>query len=68
MTPASMLTNMGGRRFVMVMGCGIVNTALVWFAKIDGAVYRDILAFTVGAYIAGNTWQKVKGPTDGTAG
>lgn len=64
MTPAEAISKVGGRRFLMVMGCSVVNTVLVWYAKIDGAVYRDILAFTVGAYIAGNTWQKVKGGSD----
>ena len=54
------LTVWGGRRFLMTMGCGIACTVLVWFAKIDGAIFRDIVIATVAVYIAGNTVQKVK--------
>lgn len=48
----------GGRRYVMTMGCGIACTALVWFGKIDPATFRDIVIATVAAYIAGNVYQK----------
>jgi hypothetical protein len=54
------IISFGGRRFIMVMGCDMVCTVLVWFAKIDPTTYRDILAFTIGVYVAGNTYQKVK--------
>lgn len=54
------LTAWGGRRFLMTMGCGIACTVLVWFAKIDGAIFRDIVIATVAVYIAGNTAQKIK--------
>lgn len=50
--------SIGGRRFLMAMGCGVACTVLVWFAKIDGAIFRDVVIATVGFYIAGNTWQK----------
>jgi len=49
------------RRFLLSAGCGIATTALVWAGKIDGAVYATVVLGTVGAYIAGNTVQKVKG-------
>lgn len=62
------LETCGGRRFLMTMGCGIACTVLVWFAKITDAVFRDIVIATVAAYIAGNTFQKVKGPRDPAAG
>lgn len=63
------ITKVGGRRFVMTMGCAMVCTVLVWFAKIDGSIFRDIIVATVAVYISGNTYQKVKGAaTDGTAG
>lgn len=64
MTPAKAMTNMGGRRFLMTMGCAVVCTVLVWFAKIDGSVFRDIIVATVAVYIGGNTYQKVKGTAD----
>ncbi len=54
------LTAFGGRRFLMTMGCGMACTVLVWFAKIDGNIFRDIIIATVAVYIAGNTVQKVK--------
>lgn len=54
------LPTLGGRRFLLTVGCGIATTALVWFAKISGEVYATVIIATVGAYIAGNTWQKVR--------
>jgi hypothetical protein len=49
----------GGRRFILCMGCGLAVTALVWFGKIDGPVFRDIILGTIGVYVLGNTGQKV---------
>ena len=56
----ALIPAIGGRRFIMTMGCGIVCTFLVWFGKIDGAIFRDVLIATVAVYIGGNTYQKVK--------
>ena len=53
-----LITKLGGRRFIMSMGCGIVTSLLVWFGKIDGTTYSAVILGTVAAYIAGNTWQK----------
>ena len=55
----------GGRRFLMAMGAGITATILQWFGKLDqaGTNYVILVMGTVGAYIAGNTYQKVKSPT-----
>ena len=50
--------SIGGRRFLMAMGAGIACTVLVWFGKIDGNIFRDVVIATVAAYIVGNTWQK----------
>jgi hypothetical protein len=52
------LDSMGGRRFLMTMGCGIACTMLVWFGKIEGGIFRDVVIATVAVYIAGNTYQK----------
>jgi hypothetical protein len=52
------LTNLGGRRFLLTVGCGIVCTALLWAGKLDATNYRDLILGTVAAYIVGNTWQK----------
>ena len=58
------LETFGGRRFLMTMGCGISCTALVWYAKISDAIFRDIIIATVACYIAGNVAQKIKAPED----
>lgn len=51
----------GGRRYLLTVGCGWVNTALLMGGYIDQSIFRDLIIATVAAYIAGNTIQKVKG-------
>ena len=58
------ITKLGGRRFLLTCGCGIATSVLCWFAKIDGAIYMGVIVATVGAYIGGNTYQKVSGGKD----
>ena len=38
------------------------TTLLCWFGKVSGDVYSVVVIATVGAYIAGNTTQKIKAP------
>lgn len=54
----------GGRRFLMCMGCGLATTLLQAFGKLDaaGSTYALVVVGTIGAYITGNTAQKIKGP------
>lgn len=52
------LERLGGRRFLLTLGCGVMTTALTWFGKIGGEVYATVIIATVGVYIGGNTWQK----------
>ncbi len=61
------LESSGGRRFVMAMGAGITSTILQWNGKLDpaGSTYALIVLGTVGAYLAANTTQKIKGANDG---
>jgi hypothetical protein len=55
----------GGRRFFITLGAGLCTTLLQYLGKIDpaGNTYMLVIIGTVGAYIAGNTTQKVKAST-----
>lgn len=54
------LEALGGRRFIMSMLIGLATTVLTYLGKIDGSTYSLVILGTVGAYITGNTLQKVK--------
>lgn len=55
----------GGRRFLVTVGAGVMTSLLQYLGKLDpaGSTYALVIIGTVGAYIAGNTTQKVKAPT-----
>ena len=54
----------GGRRFLVTVGAGVMTSLLQYLGKLDpaGSTYALVIIGTVGAYIAGNTTQKVKAP------
>ena len=52
------MTEYGGRRFLLVVGFGLVHTALLVGGYLDATVYGTLQIATVAAYIAGNGWQK----------
>lgn len=51
---------LGGRRFLITVGAGIVNAALLMLGYVDMFVYRDLTIATVAAYIAADTYHKVR--------
>jgi hypothetical protein len=57
---ATLLTDFGGRRFLLCVGCSAMTTLLQWFGKLDpaGLAYVAVIGGTVGAFIAGNVMQK----------
>lgn len=53
----------GGRRYVLVWGVYVGSSVLLCLSMLDAANYALLLGFSVGAYISGNTAQKIKAPT-----
>lgn len=50
---------LGGRRFLLSAGAGIVNTLLVVHGFITPTIFESLTIATVGMYIAGNGWQRL---------
>lgn len=50
--------NLGGRRYVLVVGCALVYTALLVGGYLDSGAYVALQTLTVGAYLAANGFQK----------
>ena len=51
----------GGRRFLLALSTNLITAVLVLAGKLGDTVYATVIIATVGAYIAGNTVQKLKG-------
>lgn len=49
----------GDEKFIMVVGAGLVNTALLWFGKIDQVNYVTLTNLTIVAYITGRAVESV---------
>jgi len=61
MSALLLIDRFGGRRFIMVIGCGIVSTVLLWFGKVSGSEFVTLITLTVVPYIGFNTQQKIQG-------
>lgn len=51
----------GDERFLMTIGAGVVNTLLLVLGLLDQSNYVLLTTSTVGMYIAGKTYENVKG-------
>lgn len=51
----------GGRRFLLTVGAGLVNTALLIMGCVSEQTYLTLTLSTVAVYISANTVQKMKG-------
>ena len=61
MTPeklAAWTSGLGGRRFIMCVGAGVVSTVLLVLHYLDPANFQIIILGTIGAYIAGNSFER----------
>jgi len=56
------MTTYGGRRFLLALVSGAGTFTLTLLGKIDGSAYMLTTIGIVGAYITGNTAQKIKPP------
>ncbi len=54
----NIIFSLGGRRFLLAVGCGIATSILCWYGKINDVAYSAVVIATVGAYITGNVMQK----------
>lgn len=49
-------------KFVLCSATLIISALLTWFGKVDGGVFSTVVIATVGAYVAGEVFQrKVEG-------
>lgn len=46
----------GDERFIMTLGAGVVNTALLLAGYIDPITYRDLTVATVAVFIGGSSY------------
>lgn len=56
------LSRIGGRRFLLALGAGVMTTLLQWFGKLDpgGTTYAIVIGATVASYITGNVAESIK--------
>lgn len=68
MSPArlhSWIEAAGGRRFLLALGCGAVNSVLLVAGYLSENGYVQLILGTVAAFIAGATLRRDRHPTKG---
>lgn len=50
-------TVIGGRTFLLTVGCGFVTSLMRWFDHLDNGSFTAVILGTVGAYIASSTFK-----------
>ena len=68
MTPDTVrawISGCGGRRFLLCVGSGIVNTVLLILGYLDKSTFQTLILGTLGAFIAGNSWEHHGNGPDG---
>ena len=58
------LAAVGGRRFIMTMGAGMVHGVMLVLGYMNEQTYMTLTISTVAVYIGANTTQKIKGAPD----
>jgi len=54
----------GDEKFLLTLGAGIVNTALLMLGFLDQANYVELTKWTVCVYIAGKTYEDSRTPAE----
>ena len=50
--------SVGGRTFILTVGCGAVTSAMRWFEKLDNGSWTAVIVASVCAYIAKSGWDE----------
>lgn len=58
--PKLSFDTIGGRRFFLTVGAGVVSCLLVWFGKITPDAWAMVQLGTVAAYITGASYEAGK--------
>ena len=48
----------GGRTFILTVGCGVVTSSMRWFDKLDNGSWTAVIVASVCAYIAKSGWDE----------
>ena len=48
----------GGRTFILTVGCGVITSSMRWFDKLDNGSWTAVIIASVCAYIAKSGWDE----------